>query len=189
MNNQLCIGSSNKLKERFKEHNDGKVKSTKRYKPWKLLYYEAFVGENLARIREKRLKYNGNAIRELKKRIGLSGAGFTLVELVIVLAVIAILSTLLFIILDPAAQLRKANDALRKHDIAQIRSALDIYYNDHSCYPSSIPFGQTWKEDSTVYMPKVPQDPNYPQNAYVYEVDTLNPCPQEVSLFSNFVSP
>lgn len=27
--------------------------------------------ENLARLREKRLKYNDNAIKELKKRIGL----------------------------------------------------------------------------------------------------------------------
>ncbi|MEK7534017.1 MAG: GIY-YIG nuclease family protein [Patescibacteria group bacterium] len=72
LNSESYTGSSNDLKKRFQEHNDGKVTSTKRYKPWKLIYYEAYQTEKLARIREKRLKYNGNAIRELKKRIGFS---------------------------------------------------------------------------------------------------------------------
>lgn len=70
-NNQLYIGSTNDLKRRICEHNNGEVSSTKRYKPWMLYYYEAFKMENLARLREKRLKYSGNAVRELKKRIGL----------------------------------------------------------------------------------------------------------------------
>jgi putative endonuclease len=72
LDNELYLGSTNNLKERFRQHNDGKSTSTKRYKPWKLLYYEAYELESLARLREKRLKYNGNAIRELKKRIGFS---------------------------------------------------------------------------------------------------------------------
>jgi len=71
LNGELYTGSTNNLKKRFQEHNDGKVISTKRYKPWKLLYYEAYRTEELARRREKRLKYNGNAMRELRKRIGL----------------------------------------------------------------------------------------------------------------------
>lgn len=70
-NNQIYMGSTNNLRRRVTEHNDGVVSSTKRYMPWKLFYYEAYPTEKLARTREKRLKYNGNAIRELKKRIGL----------------------------------------------------------------------------------------------------------------------
>lgn len=70
LNDQLYVGSTNDLKARFKLHNGGKITSTKRYKPWKLLYYEAYDSEDLARTREKGLKYNGNAVRELKKRIG-----------------------------------------------------------------------------------------------------------------------
>ncbi|MBI4036035.1 GIY-YIG nuclease family protein [Candidatus Daviesbacteria bacterium] len=70
-NNQIYIGSTNDLERRLLEHNNGEVFSTKRYKPWTLHYYEAFNMENLARLREKRLKYSGNSIRELKKRIGL----------------------------------------------------------------------------------------------------------------------
>ena len=69
---EIYIGSTNDLKRRLKEHNDGVEISTKRYIPWVLYYYEAYLTEKLVRIREKKLKYNGNAIRELKKRIGLS---------------------------------------------------------------------------------------------------------------------
>ncbi len=68
---ETYIGSTNDLKRRFKEHNNGVEISTKRYAPWILYYYEAYLTEKLARIREKNLKYNGNAIRELKKRIDL----------------------------------------------------------------------------------------------------------------------
>lgn len=71
LNNEIYVGSTKDLKRRMEEHNDGKVFSTKRYIPWKLIYYEAYISEKLARLREKRLKHNGNAIRELKKRIGL----------------------------------------------------------------------------------------------------------------------
>ena len=62
-------GSTNNLRHRLKEHNKGNVTSTKRYKPWNLVYYEAYSEEKSARIREKRLKYNGNAIKELKRRV------------------------------------------------------------------------------------------------------------------------
>ena len=69
--NETYVGSTNDLQRRFDEHNTGKEISTKRYMPWILLYYEAYITDNLARMREKRLKHNGNAIRELKKRIGI----------------------------------------------------------------------------------------------------------------------
>jgi putative endonuclease len=104
--NQIYIGSTNDLKKRFSEHNNGKVQSTKRYKPWQLFYYEAYGIEKNARMREKRLKHHGNAIKELKKRIGLvdegkpglpsttfvskGGAGFTIVELIVVGAIFAV---------------------------------------------------------------------------------------------------
>jgi putative endonuclease len=99
-NNRIYIGSTNNLKKRIKEHNKGKVFSTKYYLPWRLIYYEAYDKESLARLREKRLKYNGNALRELKKRLNLlplkSGAGFTLTEILVVLFIISLLSALTF---------------------------------------------------------------------------------------------
>ena len=110
LNSQTYIGSTNDLQRRLQEHNDGKEISTRRYLPWAVLYYEAYFSEKLARLREKRLKHNGNALRELKKRVGLlsprklksgavgeglpsttfrpskSGAGFTILELLLVMA-------------------------------------------------------------------------------------------------------
>jgi len=70
-NNQIYISSTNNLERRLQQHNNGQEISTKRYMPWILYYYEAYVSESLAKTREKRLKNNGNAIRELKKRVGL----------------------------------------------------------------------------------------------------------------------
>ena len=68
-NPSFYIGYSADLKKRLKEHNSGKNISTKRGRPWKLVYYEAFLNEHIARSREAKLKQRGNAWRELKRRI------------------------------------------------------------------------------------------------------------------------
>ena len=50
------FGSTNNLKERFKLHNNGEVKSTKPHTPWKLVWYGAFETEKQARDFELYLK-------------------------------------------------------------------------------------------------------------------------------------
>lgn len=95
--NEIYVGSTNDLKRRLLEHNNGKEISTKRYKPWKLTYYEAYQSEGDAREREVKLKHHGNAIRELKKRTKWSlknGAGFTLIELLVVVSIIVLMTAL-----------------------------------------------------------------------------------------------
>src|ERR1043166_2712215 len=89
-NLKTYIGSTSDLRKRLSEHNSGKGTSTKSDKPWQVVYYEAFAEEGPARLREKKLKYDGNATRELWRRIGLknkSGAaytrGFSTIELLI----------------------------------------------------------------------------------------------------------
>ncbi len=62
-------GSTTDLKRRIKEHNDGKVKSTRSKRPWKLVYYEAYLLEDTARKREKSIKTHGNIKRQLFDRI------------------------------------------------------------------------------------------------------------------------
>lgn len=52
----LYIGYSSDLKKRFKEHNQGLSISTKHRRPYKLIYYEAFVKQKDAKDREKYLK-------------------------------------------------------------------------------------------------------------------------------------
>lgn len=68
---EIYVGYSKDLKKRFTEHNKGIVQSTKNGCPWKILYYEAYPTEELAREREKQLKYFGKAMGQLKRRIGL----------------------------------------------------------------------------------------------------------------------
>jgi putative endonuclease len=65
----LYIGSTNDLKRRFKEHNDGKVYSTKARRPFEIVYYEAYKIEADARKREANLKLRSQAFTQLRKRI------------------------------------------------------------------------------------------------------------------------
>ncbi len=54
--NELYFGSTTDLKRRMLEHNQGLNFSTKRYAPWKIIYYEACLNEKDARRREQYLK-------------------------------------------------------------------------------------------------------------------------------------
>jgi putative endonuclease len=63
------IGSTNDLRKRLKEHNKGKVFSTKNRYPFILVYYEAFLSEEDARKREQSLKNYGQGITNLYNRI------------------------------------------------------------------------------------------------------------------------
>ena len=65
---ELYFGFTHDLKRRLNEHNSGDNISTKRYMPWKLIYYEACLSESDARRREKYLKTNMGR-RMLKRRL------------------------------------------------------------------------------------------------------------------------
>ncbi len=60
--------------------------------------------------------------------------GFTLVELLVVIAIIGVLATLVLVQLGTARG--KSRDAKRISDIAQLRSALELFYDDNGArYP------------------------------------------------------
>lgn len=50
------VGYTNNLRRRFEEHNLGKISITKHRKPFKLVYYEAYLNQQDATIREKYFK-------------------------------------------------------------------------------------------------------------------------------------
>lgn len=56
INRELYFGFTKDLKRRFKEHNQKLNFSTKRYAPWRIIYYEACLNEEDAKRREKYLK-------------------------------------------------------------------------------------------------------------------------------------
>jgi len=45
-------GHTSDLQARLKKHNQGKVRSTKAYRPWKIIYYETFSTKSEAFRRE-----------------------------------------------------------------------------------------------------------------------------------------
>jgi putative endonuclease len=55
-NKSFYIGYTTDLKKRFNEHNKGESLATKPFKPYKLIFYEAFVDRKDAKTREEYLK-------------------------------------------------------------------------------------------------------------------------------------
>jgi len=62
------IGYTSDLRSRFIGHNKGKNIATNGKKPWKLIYYEAYIDRIDAKKRERFLK-SGSGRKFLKKQI------------------------------------------------------------------------------------------------------------------------
>ena len=78
--------------------------------------------------------------------------GFTLVELIIVIAIIGILAAIAIPSFKPAPD--KAREAVLKTDLHTMREALDQYFADKARYPDSL---ETLVEEG--YLRSVPKDP------------------------------
>ena len=69
---KFYIGYTSDLKNRFNQHCEGSVQSTKNRRPLHLIYYEAYTNEAAARNREANLKKFGSAYTALTKRLQLN---------------------------------------------------------------------------------------------------------------------
>ncbi len=119
--------------------------------------------------------------------------GFTLIELLVVVVMFATLLLGLIVTFNPLGQINKAKNLDREHNLDQIKSALDSYYNDNGCYPTALTFGSIWQNNNSVYMPKVPQDPDFVSGStsnlpYVYQTDGSS-CPQWNVLYAGLRVP
>lgn len=65
--NRIYLGFSYDIEKRLKEHNAGKTKSTKGYRPWKLLYSEQVIGRENAR--QKEIYYKSGIGKEFLKSL------------------------------------------------------------------------------------------------------------------------
>ena len=54
--NYVYVGQTNNINRRFGQHNDGLERTTRFYRPFKLIYTEEFRNRTDARIKEKYLK-------------------------------------------------------------------------------------------------------------------------------------
>jgi putative endonuclease len=66
---KLYTGSTKDLRKRLIQHNTGKSTYTKNRGPFVIIYYEAFLSEELSKSRELYLK-TGMGKRYLKNRLG-----------------------------------------------------------------------------------------------------------------------
>ncbi len=79
-----------------------------------------------------------SGIKEINRKnegIITSGKGFTLIEMLIVIAIIGILASMVLVGLGPVQ--RRGRDARRISDLKQVQNALELYYNKCGFYPGS----------------------------------------------------
>jgi general secretion pathway protein G len=88
--------------------------------------------------------------------------GFSLIELLIVIAIIAILSSLAFASLNSVRI--KSRDSNRISDIKQLQTALSHYYQDNNAYPTAAQFNSSLVP---AYLPALPKDP-VTNSSYAY---------------------
>ncbi|OGF99811.1 hypothetical protein A2Y99_03660 [Candidatus Gottesmanbacteria bacterium RBG_13_37_7] len=110
-----------------------------------------------------------------------STEGFTLLELILVMAILAILTTALWG--NFFSSIIKGRDSRRKQDLESISKALELYYSDIKAYPTASTgnqddYGLAWgapflhpQESTVVYMQKLPADPSSPNQNYCYISD------------------
>ena len=98
------------------------------------------------------------------------GRAFTLIELLIVVAIIGILSGVLLTVLNPGRFQKRARDTRRQSDLGAVQTAIEMYYSEKGNYPNTndVPFGSAWTVDGITYLKSVPQDPLSTQS-YCYE--------------------
>jgi len=75
--------------------------------------------------------YINKIIRKNNKFIK-NNKGFSLMELLLVIAIMGVLSTVLVVSINPGHQLAKARDVQRETDIISILSAINQYASEHS---------------------------------------------------------
>ena len=101
--------------------------------------------------------------------------GFTMIELLSVIAVIGLLSTIS--IMSFMSSRSRSRDAARINDIEQIAIALEFYYTDHGHYPDCYACDRDdngqWagclSEELHPYLAALPRDPSKKYYGYCYQ--------------------
>jgi len=139
-------------------------------------------------------------------------------EILIVTALIGIISVAVILLLDPWAQINKAHDAKRKHDLAVLQKSFEDYYSDKGCYPQAehlcfdvstavnvcaISKTVTSKlchicgletappkfSEFSPYLNKLPCDPQHPSKDYLLEVERPGCARNDASVCAESTSP
>lgn len=132
-------------------------------------------------------------MEKIRNRFAIRGAraGFTLLELMIVMVILGVLAALIsgnFI-----TSLKKGRDAERKQALHQIQTAVELYYEDKHVYPDTISFGGSLCGtdcSEKQYMVKIPVDPqNGANQGYSYCVSAAKDSYQLYARLENTNDP
>jgi general secretion pathway protein G len=93
-------------------------------------------------------------------------SGFTLIEILVAATIVGLLSTIGMTGFQ--AVTRNGRDALRKSDLEQIRSALEIYKSENNAYPDDENCGVDSGVDMSQYINTYPSDPRSTNYRYCY---------------------
>lgn len=96
--------------------------------------------------------------------------GFTLIEVIILVAIIALLGLALIVSLTHHRQ--QAEDARIKSDLNRLKIAFEDYYNDHNCYPPSTWFDGPEDCSSSVFQPYLTTIPCSSKTLLPYPLET-----------------
>lgn len=99
-----------------------------------------------------------------------TSSGMTLMETLIIVALIALLASAFLASANYFSQINKGKDAKRKSDLAMLKIKLEDYYNDHNRYPQASEMSAC-KVALAPYLNFIPCDPD--GSAYLYEVDDV----------------
>ena len=131
--------------------------------------------------------------------------GFTLLEVLIVIALIVILAFVFLTLSNPKFQIEKGWDSERKKELNTLKKVFEEYYNDNNCYPKpdEVCYDVPQQLSSGNYVCKVcgneaaptnfsaiksyssrlPCDPQHPSKDYLYEVDDQT-CPSFYRIYT-----
>ena len=109
-----------------------------------------------------------------KRRVGGFGAGFTLIELMIVITIILILIGMAAQSYDKSIQ--RSREAVLKHDLQVMRQAIDQFTLDKQAAPQSLDDLQ-----QAGYLREVPIDPMTRAKDWVPEFDNVVMSPDQVT--------
>jgi general secretion pathway protein G len=107
------------------------------------------------------------------RRAGRNDAGFTLIEIIVVMSLIVLLASIGLVAYQ--SSLQRGREAVLREDLFRMRDAIDQYYADKNRYPADLN-----ELVASAYMRRVPVDP-ITESADTWQLEPAEPDPSNPS--------
>lgn len=123
---------------------------------------------------------------------------FTIVELLLVMALIIALMTVGLLLLNPQEQFARSKDAIRKNDLHTLRNIFEDWKDDKGCYPKLLDVCSSTLSSTTCeictskagspsfapYSNSTICDPESPRRDYLYKIQGDATCPSAFLVYT-----